>query len=63
MVGLPKPISVNFEGIGDEPTDSMGAYTGSVKVASYGVRDRDEHVSFPKGLPKAFVLKEEHLKD
>ena len=66
MIGFPKPVLPALKGIGDEPM--LPASDGAtmimhkpVKVSMHGVKV-DQHSSFPKGLPLAFRLNDEHVR-
>ena len=60
-------IPVTLEGIGDEPMASSSDGYGSVVRRSPSTSLRgtkiDQHASFPKGLPRAFHLHDEHIRD
>ena len=62
-IGLPPRI----EGIGDEPLDPISDGAVMIMHKPCGKLPRgvkiDQHNSFPKGLPPAFRLSDEHLKD
>ena len=50
--------SHKIKGIGQEPNEEVSkAQQGARKISSF-VGKRDEYSSFPKGLPRAFVLNE-----
>ena len=57
----------HLKGIGDEPLTPVSEAAAVIAHKSRGVSLRgakiDQHVSFPKGLPVAFHLKNEYLKD
>ena len=67
MIGFPKPISTGFQGIGDEPlapaSDGASMIMHRAPDASMPGVKIDQHASFPKGLPKAFRLTDEHIRD
>ena len=62
-VGLP----VKMEGIGDEPMMPVSDGATLLSHRPSGVllpgTKIDQHASFPKGLPKAFELSDQHLRD
>ena len=67
MIGFPKPMVTGLQGIGDEPlspaSDGASMIMHRAPVASMRGVKIDQHASFPKGLPKAFRLTDEHIRD
>ena len=65
MVGFPKPTLTGLKGIGDEPlmplADGATMIMHKTATSCRGAKI-DCHASFPKGLPKAFQLREEHIR-
>lgn len=56
-----------LKGIGDEPlaplSDGAVMIMHRPRVSSLRGAKIDQHASFPKGLPKVFGVRDEHLRD
>ena len=67
MIGFPKPVFTALQGIGDAPmapvSDGASMIIHRASNASMRGVKIDQHASFPKGLPKAFRLTDEHIRD